>query len=58
MTKCVDTDEKIKYNSTSFRLDVRTLQSLKELQEKEGVSWNRLFYRMIKSYKKYGKTNP
>jgi hypothetical protein len=44
-------EKKFRYKGYSFRLDDRTYKKLKELKEKEGISWNRLFYKLIKNIK-------
>lgn len=43
-------EEKIKYKPVSFRLHKETYKKLKDLRHKEGISWNRLFYKFIKEY--------
>lgn len=40
----------IKYGVKAFRIADGTHDKLKELRTREGLSWNRLFYKMIKAY--------
>ena len=43
-----------KYKIKSYRVDERTHQSLLELKKEKGISWNRLFYRLLKLYESQG----
>lgn len=44
-----------RYSTMSYRLHAGTIQRLKEIKQQEGVSWNKLFFKLIKLYEKGNK---
>ena len=50
MTREDKKEEKLRYKAYAFRLHEGTNEALKALRIKEDISWNRLIYKLIKTY--------
>ena len=44
-----------RYGTATYRLHAGTVKRLKEIRQQENVSWNKLFFKLIKMYEKHNK---